>query len=590
MQPNPLRSPLARLLHLMTPFAGWMAVAALLGAATVGSGVGLMAASAWLISAAALHPSIADLEVAIVGVRFFGIARSGFRYLERYVSHSVTFRLLAQLRVWFYKALEPLAPARLMHYRGGDLLSRAVADIETLQDFYLRVVAPPAVAIVVGLVVGTWLWMYAPVLAVVAVAIWLFTGFLLPVGVRWLSRGPGMALPVWKAQMQAVLVDGIQGLADVAAFGQEEQLTAQMRCASQGLLAVQRRMSVIAGLQSAMGLFFANVGMWAVLVAGIGLVNQGRLPGVYLAVLALATLASFEAILPLPAAAQALENSLAAMRRLLDIVDMPHLVAADERRNLVLDNGTTPVLAVSDLQFTYTLGDQPSLNGISFTLPAGKRLAIVGPSGAGKSTLISLLLRFWDYTDGQIWLADRELRQYAPDDARRAMAVISQSTYLFNATLRENVLMANPSASEAELAAAYQQAHLVDFIRSLPQGDGTEIGERGLGLSAGERQRLALARVLLRDAPILILDEPTANLDAVVERQVLEDILAALAGRSLLLVTHRLTGLDAMDEIVVLRRGRIVERGTEADLLQARGIYWQMWELQHRRLESRVAD
>ena len=586
MHPDPHSRPLTRLLQLLAPSSGWMALALLLGAATVGSGIGLMATSAWLISAAALHPSIADLEVAIVGVRFFGIARGGLRYLERYVSHSVTFRILSQLRVWFYEALEPLAPARLMVYKGGDLLSRAVSDIETLQDFYLRVVAPPAVAVVVGLAMSAWLWVYAPPLAIAAMTVGLVTGCALPWAMRHLSRGPGQELPVWKARLQAVSVDGLQGLADVAAFGQEEHLAAQLREANTGLLAVQKRLSFNTALQSALGLFFANFGMWAVLVAAIVLINERQLPGVYLAVVALATLASFEAVLPLPAAAQALENSLAAMRRLLEIVDTPAAVKAGKRRTPAPGAGPMPALAVSDLRFTYAAGDRPALNGISFSLPPGKRLAIVGPSGAGKSTLVNLLMRFWDYSDGQILLDGEDLRGCAVEDVRSLMTVISQSTYLFNATLRDNLLLAKPSATDAELAEAVRQAHLAELVQSLPLGDGTQIGERGLSLSAGERQRLALARALLRDAPILILDEPTANLDPVVERQVLQDILAALAGRSLLLATHRLVALDAMDEIIVLRQGQIVERGTQAMLLRRKEIYWRMWELQHRALES----
>lgn len=584
------RTPLTRLFSRLVPFAGWMALAWLLGAATIGSSIGLMAASAWLISASALHPSIAELGVVIVGVRFFGIARGVFRYLERYVSHSVTFRLLAQLRVWFYEALEPLAPAKLMTYKSGDLLSRAVADIETLQDFYLRVVAPPAVAAVVGLAMGVWLWGYAPALAITLLIFWLLTGIGLPWLMRRLSQGPEQDLIAQRSELRAIFVDGLQGLAEVTAFGQERRLAAQIQRASEALLAAQKRLAGITSLQLAVSQFLINAGMWAVLTGAIVLVNARQLPGVYLAVLALATLACFEAVVPLPLAAQALEGSLAALRRLLEIVDTPPPVSPSGGARL--DAGSKPLAAgleVCDLRFAYAPGDPWALDGVSFVLPPGKRLAIVGPSGAGKSTLVNLLLRFWDYAAGQVLWDGVDLRTCAPEAVRDLMTVIAQSAYLFNGTLRDNLLIAKPGASAVELERALQQAHLREFVRSLPQGMETWIGERGWRMSGGERQRLALARALLREAPLLILDEPTANLDPVVERQVMHEILSALSGASLLLITHRLAGLEAMDEIIVLNRGRVVECGTQGELLGRKGLYRRLWELQNRKLMTEAS-
>jgi ABC-type multidrug transport system fused ATPase/permease subunit len=233
------------------------------------------------------------------------------------------------------------------------------------------------------------------------------------------------------------------------------------------------------------------------------------------------------------------------------------------------------------------------LKEVSFNLPQGKRLAIVGPSGAGKSTLVSLLLRFWEFEEGEILLGGRDLRRYAQDDLRSCLAVVSQNAYLFSASVLDNLRMARPTASEAEIIQAAKQARIHDFIRSLPQGYDTWIGEQGLQLSGGERQRLAIARALLKtaapcrqteslssDSTLLILDEATANLDAITEQQVLRSIQTLMEGRTSLVVTHRLVGMDTMDEILVLDRGRVVERGFHAELVKATGLYRRMWDLQ----------
>jgi ABC-type multidrug transport system fused ATPase/permease subunit len=218
---------------------------------------------------------------------------------------------------------------------------------------------------------------------------------------------------------------------------------------------------------------------------------------------------------------------------------------------------------------------------LSFDLPPGKRLAIVGPSGAGKTTLLNLLLRFWDFDQGQILWAGRDLHEYAQNDIRQSISVVPQRPYLFSASLRENLRLANPSASEQQVIAAAEQAEIHHFILSLPQGYDTWIGEQGVRLSAGERQRLVIARALLKDAQLLVLDEATANLDALTERKVLQSIYYWSAGRALLTITHRLVGMEWMDEILVLDGGRVVERGTHAELLAAGGMYSRMWELQN---------
>jgi len=581
-------SSLARLLGFLRGAWGEVALSVLLGAATIAASIGLMGASSWLISMAALHPSIAELQVAIVGVRFFGISRGVARYLERLVSHGVTFRLLARLRVWFYERLEPLAPARLMMYRAGDLLNRIVADVEMLENFYVRAVAPPLVALVITAGTALFLGGYAPELGWTYLGFALLLGGVLPLAAHHVSRKPGAALTDLRSALRVRAVDFLQGLPDLLAFGQGAEYRARLQAEGRAYGRAQRRMAQVTGLASAAGVLFTGLGMWSVLALSIPLVSSGRLDGVMLAALTLMAQASFEAVQPLPLAAQMLASSLASARRLFEIVEMGEQRAEsrEQESNRLFSTLSAPVLSVSSLSFAYPGAETPALREVSFELTPGKKLAIVGPSGAGKSTLVSLLLRFWDAPPGSIRLDGRDLLQVPEEAARGRFGVISQRTYLFNTSIRENLRLANPSATQEQIEQAARQAGVHDFIVSLPQGYETLAGERGLRLSGGERQRLAIARALLREAPILLLDEPTASLDPQTERLILENIFALARARSLLLITHRLLGLENMDEILVLEDGRVVERGLHADLCRAGGLYQRMLAIQNRILEE----
>lgn len=579
-----------RLIRLAAPFAGWMALALLLGVLTVASGIGLMTTSAYLIARAALQPSIADLQVAIVGVRFFGIARGLFRYLERLVSHEATFRLLARLRTWFYRSLEPLAPARLAQARSGDLLARIVADIDTLENLFLRALAPPAVALLVTLLATGLMVSFDPRLAAALLAFLLLAGLALPLLAWALSRRAGPRLVQVRGALTHTLVEGVQGMPDLVAFGQESRHLDRVRDLDREMRQTQGEMARITGLHSALSGLLMHLAVLAVLALAIPLVRSGRLDGVYLALLALAVISSFEAVLPLPQAFQYLGSSLEAGRRLLEIVDTTPAVVDSPASALPAPPALpapTPAgssLLVEGLCFAYGPGERPALDGISFAVPAGGRVAIVGPSGAGKSTLANLLLRFWDYAEGQIWLAGQELRQVAQEEVRRQIAVVSQEPHLFNASVRDNLLLARPDAGMDDLIHACRLAQIHDWIESLPEGYDTWIGELGVRLSAGQRQRLAVARALLKDAPLLILDEPTANLDALTAREVMAALQPLMAGRTTLLITHHLVGLEAMDEILVLRAGRIAERGRHHELMEWDGLYRRMWNLQRQTL------
>jgi ATP-binding cassette subfamily C protein CydC len=457
-------------------------------------------------------------------------------------------------------------------------LARSVADVDTLENLYLRVLAPPLVAGVVMVLVAILLGAFYLQLGLVLLIFLLLAGVVLPLLAQARGRLTGQRMVQVRSELNSLLVDGIQGVADLLAFGAEQRHLHQVSQLSRKLEALQGRMARASGLQSALSGLLMNLVTLAVLAVAIPLVSGGQLDGVYLALLVLATISSFEAVLPLPQAFQYLENSLEAGRRLFEIVDTEPEVASPASPLPVPDRFD---LRLQDVTFAYEPGGPPALDGVSFDLSPGEQVAVVGPSGAGKSTLVHLLVRFWEVQGGRIQLEGRELRDYDPEDLRRAFAVVSQHTHLFNATIRENLLLAKPAASEADLIRAAQTAQLHDFVHSLPQGFDTWIGEEGLRLSAGQRQRLAVARALLKDAPVLILDEPTANLDALTERQVLDTLGALSKGRTTLTVTHRLVGLEEASEILVLRAGHVVERGKHYDLLQMGGLYRRMWDLQN---------
>ena len=564
-----------RLLIFVFPFWPQVLLSALLGTLTIAAGISLMSTSAYLISMAALHPSISAISVAVVGVRFFGISRGIFRYLERLVSHSLTFKVLARMRVWFYQAIEPLAPAGLMTSRSGDLLNRVMSDVETLDNLYVRVLAPPLVATIIVLGMAAFTGWFAPILG------FALTIFLLAIGIGLtllslgLNQKPGLLLTNERARLRADLVDAVQGLPDLIAFGQEKAWLQKIKATGAAFGTIQTHMARLSGFQSGLNSLLMGAGVWVLLFLSIPLVRDGSLNGVYLAVIVLGAMASFEAVQNLPQAAQLLAANLQSARRLFEIADSAPAVSDPGQ---ALPRPVSAELHVSGLMFSY--GTEPVLKGIDFDLPVGKKMAIVGPSGAGKSTLVNLLMRFWEFNTGTILLDGQDLRLFSPVDARRMFSLVSQGTYLFNASLTDNLLLARPWASQTEIVEACKQAELHEFISSLPNAYETLVGERGVLFSGGERQRLAIARALLKDAPMFIFDEPTANLDPVTERRLVKTLQGVVSGKSLLWITHRLIGLEDMDEILVMDQGTIVERGTHAGLLKQAGLYSKLWGLQ----------
>jgi ATP-binding cassette, subfamily C, bacterial CydC len=611
-----------RLLSLLSAFRWQVAFAILLGCVMIASSMALLGMAAYLIAAAALAPLLVTLTIPIFIVRFASVSRAGSRYMERLVSHDVTFRLLAQLRIWVYSRLEPLAPAYLQGYRSGDVLTRLVSDVEELQNVYLRVFSPIFVAVVIGLLTFVLFSLFSPVLAWTALAFLIVTGFGVPLLASTLARGLGKQQVALRSELNAHIVDGMQGVQDLLACGHAYDQERKIATLQSALNSIQRRMAFISGLQQALNDLLMNLALWTLLILAIPLVIIRAIDGVYLGFLGLVILASFEAVQPLGQAFQFLGHSLAAAERLFKVTDAAPQVrdagspvgagglfpkkptrastlvvahgrsttaarmqiptTGDHKGPLPTSTSTpAPTMAGHTLEFDhvhfkYSPDENEVLSDISFSVSRGKRVAVVGASGAGKSTIVNLVLRFWDPTRGVIRLDGQDIREYALADLRKLVGVVAQDTYLFNDTIRGNLLLARPDASESDIEQALEQAQLLEFVRQLPHGLGTWVGEQGLRLSGGERQRLAIARTLLKNPTLLILDEATANLDPVTERDLLAALDMLMQGRTTLIITHRLMDMERMGEILVLDEGQARECGTHDQLLKAEGLYFQM--------------
>jgi len=594
-----------RLLRFLFPFRWHVTLAILLGCVMIASNISLLGMAAYLIAAAALGPLIVMLILPTYIVRLMGVTRAVSRYGERLQAHDVTFRLLARLRTWVYSRLEPLAPAHLLTYRSGDLLTRLVADVEELQNIYLRVVSPIITAVIICLLTFGLFSIFSTMLAWVALTFLVITGFGVPLLAGVLARGLGKRQLGLRAELKAQMVDGIQGVQDLLAYGRAGDQRQKIAALDNELKRVQQHLAYISGLQQALNDALMNLAVWAILILAIPLVTTRFITGVYLGFLTLVILASFEAVQPLAQTFQFLGHSLAAGERLFRITDATPTVIESaspvpvplwnghHARRGGVDAGKGPLwspsldesvaranLEFDQVSFAYTPIESEALHEISFEVHSGKRVAIVGPSGSGKSTLMRLALRLWDPTKGMIRLNGQNISMLALDALRDRIGVVAQDTYLFNDTIRGNLLLARPGASDDELAQVLDQAQLNEFVRQLPRGLETWIGEQGLRLSGGERQRLAIARALLKDAPILILDEITANLDLLTEGALLDSLDGLMQGRTTLMMTHRLIAMERMDEILVLDHGQIRERGTHEQLLASGRLYRQMFDIQ----------
>jgi ATP-binding cassette, subfamily C, bacterial CydC len=544
-----------RLLALAEAPRRGVALAVALGAATVLCGVGLMATAGYLISRAAERPAILSLGVAIVGVRFFGIARPLARYGERLASHDVALRALGRIRVRVYERIEPLAPAQLAGYRQGELLSRTVADVDALQNLHLRGTMPPLVALLAGATSVGVAAAFLPAAGIVLAAGLLLGGVAVPLLAGALADRATRRQAAAREELAAEILELSRGAPELVVYGRETEQLQRLRAADGALVRVAARDALASGVGEGLGIFVTGATVAGVLAVGISAHATAGLNSVLIATLALLAMASFEGVQPLAGAARELSATLGAGRRVLALMDREPAVRDPARP---APAPTDFDLALEGVWARYAPAESGALDapyvlrGLDLNLPAGRRLALVGESGAGKTTVVNLLLRFLDPERGRVTLGGRDLRDYRQQDVRRAIAVAGQDAHLFSASVLENVRLARPDASDAEIESALRKARIWEWIATLPDGWDTLVGEEGHALSGGQRQRVGLARALLAQAPVLVLDEPTAHLDPQTARELMRDVFAAAEGRSVLLITHRPEGRDLVDETVVL--------------------------------------
>ncbi|WP_314409639.1 thiol reductant ABC exporter subunit CydD [Streptomyces sp. DSM 40484] len=571
---------LARVRAMAGPRRGRLALALLLGSLALGSAVGLMATSGWLISRASQQPPVLHLMVAVTATRAFGIGRAVFRYAERLVSHEAVLRMLADTRVAVYRRLERLAPAGLRTTRRGDLLSRLVSDVDALQDYWLRWLLPAAAAAVVSAgAVGFTAWLLPEAGAVLAVGL-LAAGVGVPLVTGAVARRAERRLAPARGVLATRVADLLTGTAELTVAGALPARTAEARKADADLTRITSRAATATALGDGLTALISGLTVTAAAFVAAQAVLDGRLAGVAAAVVVLTPLAAFEAVLGLPLAAQYRQRVRKSAERVYEVLDAPDPVREPERP---AEAPASPFpVVVKGLAARYAGQERDAVAGVDLVLEHGRRTAVVGPSGSGKTTLAQVLLRFLDPYGGTYTLGGVDAYGMDDDDVRRLVGLCAQDAHLFDSSVRENLLLARKDATDSALRDVLGRVRLLDWADGLPDGIDTLIGEHGARLSGGQRQRLALARALLADFPVLVLDEPAEHLDLATADALTADLLAATEGRTTLMITHRLAGLEAVDEVIVMAGGQVVQRGAYDELVRAAGPLREMSERERR--------
>lgn len=545
-----------------------MLVGLLLTFITLLTGIGLLSLSGWFLSASA----VAGLTVVTAqtfnfftpagGVRFFSIARTASRYGERLATHEATFKLLTQLRVWAWNKLLPLSAANLQGLRRGDLLNRLVADIDTLDHLYLRLLTPMAASLMMIGTLLVFLGWFDSHLALSLCALLLAAWLILPLVFYYLGKAPGQVLMHAQRQYRIELLDVIQGQAELSIFGANQRYLAKLEQAQHSLFSQQTTMANITGLSQALLILINGTAVVLMLYfAGQG-VGELSPPGPLMALMVFATMASLEMMMPIAGAFQHLSSTVLAARRVTEITEQTPSVVFNLNSDLQAYHGA---LQITDIHFGYH-SHSPVLQGLDLSIHAGEKVAILGPTGCGKSSLLGLITRDWAAQQGAITLDGQPISDYSDINLRAVMTVVSQRIYLFSGTLRDNLALALPYLQgEAKKAHDQRFIEVLDKVglQTLLQGDtplDCWIGEGGRQLSGGEQRRIGVARALLRDAPLLLLDEPTEGLDKRTEREILKVLLDFAQHKTLLMISHRLTALEQMDAVYLLEQGRLIRQ------------------------------
>ena len=589
-----IRRGLVSLWNLLSQHRVLLVGSVMLAMGTVLMNIGLLTTSTWLITKASEHPILVVLSLAIVGVRFFGIGRAICRYGERYVSHSMAFQGLYELRIAFFKRLEPLVPCLFQSMKMGDLLGRIMADIETLQFFYLRTLVPSLSFIgitVVGCSIG---YQLHPIVAIVIALYSIIVGIILPIIITYVLRQvPPMRLHT-RGLMKEEFIESVHGVVDIIMSHQETKFVQSMKASFRAYdgwqslwnRGVRWNQTILLGLAQSALLVGVVVGAWVI--------DETSYGPLWVAVLAIGLQSYFEVLQPMTEASLHGYESALAMDRLEDLdgqgnqqIQLVERVSNYSSRGLgeYVDNDSShnvsPMIRIQSLSFAYDV--LPIYDGLDLSIQKGEKVAIVGPSGSGKSTLFALLQGWYTYS-GTISIDGSDTRMLSEEQLQSYMAYATQDIYVFHSTIGDNIRLAKPSATDEKIWQALEAVQLADWVRTLPKGLRTIVGQGGMGLSGGQRQRLGMARLYVRDAEILLLDEPLEGLDQVTRHLVQDQLSTLFQGKTVLYITHHIEQLHEMDRILFLEQGHIVESGTYESLLALQGRFYEYHRLSMERI------
>lgn len=568
---------LLELLKRGKPYYPAMLLSVGLNVLTIGSAIALMGTSSYLITMAGFHPSIAELQVAIVGVRFFGISRGVFRYLERLVSHAVNFRILTGLRVRFFSRFEASYPITSWKLEQGDLVNRVLDDIDTLENLYVRIISPAAAGFILTVITSLVLTAFYPVLGLILFVGLSTSGLLIPFLTYLAVQKTGAKLQQLKGKYRAQLTRTILGAEEIVVYQREKAVTALLE---KTVKQIQKREDGLDALSEGITLLnfvLLQSTFLLTLITAMQAAQNGGLNPVLLSVSGMMVLASFEATQPLGVAAVQLGKVREAMRRLEQIT--ADVQAINKEQSQALDSVSE--IRFTDVSYQYAPDHAAALKKVNFSVSKGKKIAIIGPSGSGKSTLLQLIQGFRSPQSGEVLVDGQPISQLDGNDLRRFISVAGQSPFLFHRSLRQNLSFGNAEIPDEKIRQILARVSLQDWLTHLPDGLDTILQEAAVNISAGEKQRLAIARALLKPAPFLILDEPTANLDGETEEEIMQQILEESPDWGIIWVSHRMKYLSHFDEIYYLHQGSILEHGSEAELLQRGGAYMHYWKLQN---------
>lgn len=552
-----------------------LALGTVLAIVTLLASISLLTLSGWFLAASSVA-GVAGLYtfnymLPAAGVRGAAIIRTAARYAERLVSHDATFRVLQHLRVHTFGRLMALSPGQLSLFRQGDLLNRFVADVDTLDHLYLRVISPLTGAFVVTVVVTLGLSLIAVPLALTLGGIMLGTLVLMPALFYRLGSPAGIAIARGRARWRLQLTQWLSAQAELTLYGASQQWRRQLDADEQRWQQAQRQQQHLQAAAQSLLLLISGVTVTLLLWLGAATISDQQLPGSLIALVVFCSLAAFEALAPIAGAFLPMSQVIAAAQRVSEVIDQPPAIAFPAAS--AAQPGSLTV-RIDQLDFSYPGRPEKVLNGCCLTVNAGERIALLGPTGCGKSTLLALLTRGWESLHGTISLNDRRIADWSESELRQRISVVTQRVHLFSQSLRDNLLLACPDASDERLIRALNDVGLQRLLEN-PEGLNAWMGEGGRPLSGGELRRLALARALLHDGDLWLLDEPTEGLDATTEQHILALLQQLTAGRTVIMVTHRLSGLEAMDRICVMDNGEIIEQGSHAELISKAGRYWR---------------